>query len=157
MNADSVAYWITAISTVFLVVAGFKGLNQWKNQIQGQAKLEWARRIVTSAFDFNEKLNDARMYAIQPEEYEDRIRQPNETEGLTRVLNDYHAKSKRLDGLGMARNNLQAATWEGKVVFQNDITVWVEPLEQDYRELQFAVKNYYNHRYVILLEIQDPK
>jgi len=113
------------LSAITVAVVGIIGLTTWKSQLKGKARFDVARTIMRSAFALRKDFESVRFPVSLSVESADRIKRPDEPEGQSQVLDEWHARRKRLRPLDEHLHELQEAGWEAEAILDADASVKV--------------------------------
>ena len=141
---------IIAISALLVAFFAWLGLKTWRRQLIGKEKFEIARRIMHVGFEVRSKFEWIRNPFTNSNEWTDRVPQPTETEPEKDVLNEWHAKSKRLELLRESINQLIEVKWEAEILFDDkdvlSVKESVQSLIDNYAKISSAVSSYFDIR-----------
>ena len=142
-GVSTISNVIIGLSAIAVAAIGFAGLQQWRRELRGKSRFELARRIAVIAFDFRDRFHTARNPFTFAGEYADRTRAPDETPQATNVLDEWHARGKRLEELRTAGRLLHEASWEASVLLDEEVTQLILPLENSLRDLSVSFQTYF--------------
>ena len=146
--ASTVSDIVVALSAIAVAVIGLPGLQQWKRELRGKSKFELARRIALYAFEFRDRFHSARNPYTFPGESADRARAHDETREVAEVLDEWHARGKRMEALRNTARLLHEASWEGSVLLEPDVKDLIEPLESSLRDLLVSFQTYFQMQHM---------
>jgi|GEM_PF-1728945 len=141
--AKTISDIVVGLSAIAVASIGFIGLQQWKRELKGKSKFDLARRIALNAFDFRDRFHAARNIFTFAGESADRTRAPDETHDVAAVLDEWHARAKRMEALRNAGRLLHEASWEVSVLLDEDIIGLFQPLEDTLRDLSVSFHTYF--------------
>lgn len=131
------------VSAIVVAVVGVIGLTTWKSQLKGKAMFDVARTIMRSAFALRKDFESARFPLSLSVESADRIKRPDESEGESRALDEWHIRRKRLRPLTEHLDELQEAGWEAEATLDADasgkVSESIVGLRQSYGDLVSAI------------------
>jgi len=154
--ASDIAIFATA---VVVALVGIFGLRTWKKELTGRAKFELSRNVMLLAFKLKAGFQWATSPATFSEEFVDRPRGENESQAESRVLNEWHARHRRLKPLVEDLQKLQTAGWEAKILLDEDsgksVSEAIGIFRRNYAELATAIDSYFEVTYKEARETSD--
>jgi hypothetical protein len=148
---DNITNGIVAASAIVVAVMAFLGVNTWRKEMTGKAKYELARKLMVRAYSVRDKLKKCTFPISGPTEWADRVRITHETVAVSQVLNDWHARAKRVQAVFEELPELDALAWESKAVFDettsNEVLEAVKMLRSEYGNIASAVQMYFAAKY----------
>ena len=130
---------VSNISIAVAAIIGIIGLWQWRTELVGKTKFEVARKITLLALQFRDEYGRARNPWTFRNKSIERVRLDNESPEETRVLDEYYARSRRLQPLQDTLRKFYEASWEAEVILSKDDAKLVELFEKFFDHLYIAV------------------
>ena len=127
-------------------VFGIMGLWAWRAEHIGKTKYDIAKEIGTLACKYRDLYKDARLKGRYAYEHADRKRDGNETDREREIRDEFYARWKRLQSPLEIIQKLQALSWLAETVLGEEDAKLIEPLEKSFKELQFAVHDYFDQQ-----------
>ena len=131
------------VSAIIVAVVGIIGLTTWKSQLKGKAEFDIARTIMRSAFALRKDFESATFPLSSSVECADRIKRPDESEGESRALDEWHIRRKRLRPLDEHLYELREADWEAEAILDADasgqVSKSITGLRRSYGDLVSAI------------------
>ena len=141
-----------AVGISALIVAGVAivGLRTWRKEMTGKAKFDIARNCMLLAYKLKADFEWARFIMTSSQESADRQPQEDESPRLSRVLDEWYAKSRRLQPLSENLRALQESGWEAEIVLGVDagkqVSDAIKAIRQRYGELSAAITSYFEEK-----------
>ena len=126
------------------------GLKTWRRELIGKEKFETARRMMHVGFEVKDRFEWVRNIFTRSNEWTERVPQPTETEPVRQILNEWYAKSKRLELLHDSIQQLIEVRWEAEILFDDkdvaSVKEAVQTLIDSYADISSAVSSYFDVR-----------
>jgi hypothetical protein len=139
---------IVSISALSVAVIAFFGLRTWRKELTGKAKFNLARDLMLLGLKLQAHFEGARGLFTSSAEFIDRPRKEDETPDVSQVLDEWYARANRLKPLHENLIKIQEASWEAKILFDEDASEAVSEAVFVYRhnfaELSSAVSSYFD-------------
>src|SRR4030042_3575314 len=87
---------VVGVSAIVVAGVAIYGLNRWQKELAGKAKFEIARNLILLGFQLEADFESARSPFTWSGKSADRERKDNETKDESFILNEWHARKKRL-------------------------------------------------------------
>jgi len=139
------------VAAVIVAAVSIFGLCTWRKELTGRAKFEVSRNVMLLAF----KLKDGFGWATSPftssGEFVDRPHRENESQAESIVLNEWHARHRRLKPLIEDLQKLLTAGWEAEILLGEDsgksVSEAIGIFKRNYAELATAIDSYFEMTY----------
>ena len=141
---------LLGLSAVAVAVFAWMGLKAWRKELIYKARFETARSMWHAASDLKGSFEQARNPFTSSPEWADRIPEIGETDTESQVLNEWHARAKRFNGVIAGVNKVIEVQWEAEILFDEDSVQSVKDAVKSYREsyaeLSSAISSYFDSR-----------
>jgi len=139
---------VVTLSAIAVAIAASVGIRTWRKELTGKAKFEVARNIMQLASKLRDDFGRARNpLTYHPFESADRVPKASETAAESTVLDEWHARTKRLQPLVENLRQFQEASWEAEIVLDEGASSHVssafEVYRQHYAELLSSIDSYF--------------
>jgi hypothetical protein len=138
---------VVGLSAIAVAIIAGIGIYQWKRELTGRTKFEIAKRMAALIIEYRDRYKRARNFRTFPGESAGRIRSENETLAETELLNEYHAREKRLEPLQETLRKLYETSWEAEVMIDAEVGELIKPLEATFAELFASTETYFKAMY----------
>jgi len=149
---------ITIVSDIFIIVSAavvavvaIFGLCTWRKELTGKAKFESARDVILLSFRLRRNFQRARNPFTSSLESSDRPRREDESQNESRVLDESHAKNRRLQPLIEDLQKLEEAGWRAEILLDKsageEVSAAVKAFWHYYAELSSAIESYFETTY----------
>jgi hypothetical protein len=139
------------VAAAIVAVVGLVGLRTWKEELTGRAKFEVSRNVMLLAFKLKAGFGWATSPFTSSGEFVDRPHGENESQAETTVLDEWHARHRRLKPLVEDLQKLQTAGWEAEILLDEDsrksVSEAIEIFRRNYAELATAIESYFEVSY----------
>jgi len=139
------------VAAVIVAVVGLVGLRTWRKELTGRAKFEVSRNVMLLAFKLKADFEWATNLATYSEEFVDRPHGENESQAESSVLNEWHARHRRLKPLVEDLHKLLTAGWEAEILLGEDsgksVSEAIGIFRRNYAELATAIESYFEQTY----------
>lgn len=139
------------VAAVIVAAVGLVGLRTWRKELTGRAKFKVSRNVMLLAFNLKAGFQWATSPFTSSGEFVDRPHGENESPGEARVLDEWHARHRRLKPLVEDLQKLQTAGWEAEILLGEDsgksVSKAIGIFRNNYAELATAVESYFEERY----------
>ena len=145
-NASSIAI---IVSPVIVSVAAIVGVQTWRREMKDKARFDLAKRIMIASFRFVDDFKWAVFPLTRGDEsaVREHIKE-SETDKESLELDEWYARSNRLQPLINDLKIIQEGHWESKVLFDEEMSRKVgEALticKETYAELASAISTYFD-------------
>ncbi len=144
-NASSIAI---IVSAVIVSTAAIVGVQTWRREMTGKARFDLAKRIMIASFKFVDDFKWAVNPFTRSGEFVGRVHEQNETDAESQQLNEWYARSNRLQQLIDDLKIIQEGHWESKALFNEAMSSKVEEAlticKEAYGELSSAISTYFD-------------
>jgi len=139
------------LSAIAIAVLAWLGLKTWRRELTGKAKFETARNMMHIGYKLKADLEFVRNPFTYSYESADRTKQSEESDNESQVLDEWHAKSKRLNPVTESLNKLIELQWESEILLDEhdvqSIKEAVQSFRESYAELSSAISSYFDTTY----------
>ena len=147
-NTRDIVVVLSALAVAFFA---WLGLRTWRRELIGRARFETARNMMRLGFELKSNFARVRLSPAYAYEWADRVPREDETDAESKVLNDWHVKTKRGNFLIDSLNKIIEVQWEAEILFDDTAIQTVRDAVQSYGEsyakLSSAVAEYYERLY----------
>lgn len=120
-------------SAIVIAVAAIMGLRAWRKEMTGKARFEVSRTLIHHSLKAEDLFKLVRSPMVRPNEWYGREVSQGESSAEAGVLNEWYARSRRLEALVDNLRNLQEAAWEANIVLGGEAGKIVGEAVTDYR------------------------
>ncbi len=142
---------LVGLSAVTVAFFAWRGVTAWRNELTGKARFEIARSMMRTAFELRANLESVRAPFTAASESADRVRDAAETLAESLVLDEWHAKSKRLNSVVESLNRVIELKWEAETLLVGSAAQSVKEAVKAYRAsyaaLSSAISSNFRIRY----------
>jgi hypothetical protein len=131
-------------SAVVVAIVAIIGLAQWKKELTGKAKFEVAKNLAQNGYQYVDQIMYVRNPVIFAQESIGREREEDESLSVSTFLDERYARLKRLEDVHKTLIALNTLGWEAEILFNKNMTQFIAPFGKEYRELNAAIKYYFN-------------
>lgn len=139
------------VAAVVVAVVGVFGLCTWRKELTGKAKFNVARNVMLLAFKLKADFEWATNPMTSSGEFVDRPHGEKESPDESRVLDEWHARQRRLQPLVEDLQKLQTAGWEAEILLGEDsgksVSEAIGIFRRNYAELATAIESYFEETY----------
>ena len=139
------------VSALAVAIVAFFGLRTWRKELTGKAKFDIARNVILLGSKLRANFEWVRWLSTPVWESAERPRKNNESSGESQVLDEWYAKSHRLQPLIENLRKLQELSWQAQVLLSEDSSKCVEEVfavyRSSYADLASAIDSYFRTRY----------
>ncbi|MBA7656928.1 hypothetical protein ES703_64857 [subsurface metagenome] len=136
------------LSAVAVAIFAWLGLRTWRKELTGRAKFEFTRSMMHSCFELRAKFAGVRHPITKLYEWAERVPADKETEAEAQQLNEWYAKTQRLNLVIESLNKIIEGEWEAKILLDESSIKLIEEAVQSYREsyadLSSAISTYFD-------------
>lgn len=143
------------LSAVGVAILACWGLKQWRVELEGKVRFEIARRMVSLAFQFRDEFKRARSGEKFFGKSSERQKGDDETPEKARLLNKHFRRRKGLEPLQETLRKLYESAWETEAITDENVSKFIEPLENTYKRLDRAVTIYFSTKLKLQSERQE--
>ena len=142
-----------AIGLASIVVAGAAvwGLKSWSGELKRGAEFEVAKNVMLLGIRVRQRFITGRLPMTMGAESSERQKAHDETAEESRILDEWYARSRRINPLRESIGQLREASWEAKVVLEANAASVVEDvfrrLNSEFAEVATAVDAYFEEKY----------
>jgi len=142
---------VLGLSAIAVAFFAWLGLKTWRRELTGRARFETARNMMRIGFELKDNFGWVRHPLTKSYEYADRTTQSEESDAESQVLNEWHAKTKRLNSVVESLNKIIEVQWEAEILL-NEISVQsikeaIQSYRESYGDLSSAISTYFEIRY----------
>jgi hypothetical protein len=129
-------------------------LNTWRKELKGKARFEASSTLMVACRKFAQEYRYARAPLGYYTEWLGRGHPPDEPENERLNNDEWYARSKRAETLGLVTKEIQEAGWAAEVVLdqtvQGQIKDTVQQLLGSANQLNLAIDQYFNRQIIHL-------
>lgn len=125
---------ILALSAITIAILAFLGLQTWRKELTGKAKFETARNMMQLGLKFRANLEGVRHGLTMYFEYASRTKQPEELERESQVLNEWYARTNRINSVFENLTKITEVKWEAEILLNESSVQAIEEVVKSYRE-----------------------
>ncbi len=140
---------IVSISAVVVALIAIYGVFQWKRELKGKSQFELARQIVKLAMEYRDNYHAVRSPITYSIEYANREKAADETNETSQILDEWHAKIKRMEKLNKIILQLHEASWEAEILLSEELPKYILPIEETYNDLGISIRSYFNSQLLV--------
>jgi len=130
---------VIAVSAGTVAVLALLGLQAWKRELTGKARFETANHMWQLGSEFSARLTGVRLYPTSSVEWADRERQNEETAPASEILNEWHAREKRLNSIRESLDKIIQVQWEAELLLSESSVRSVKEVVQSYRKIYYDI------------------
>lgn len=142
---------VLGLSAIAVALLAWLGLKTWKRELTGKARFETARNMMRLGFELKANFGWVRHPITKSYEYADRTTQDEESGGESQELNEWYAKTNRLNSVIESLNKIIEVQWEAEILLDESSVQYIKEAVKSYREsyadLGSAISTYFEIRH----------
>lgn len=138
---------VLSLSAITVAFFAWLGLRIWREELTGKAQFETARNMMRLSLKLKANLEGVRHPLTGYLEYANRTKQPDESESESQVLDEWYAKTNRINAVFENLTEIIEVKWEAEILFSESSVQSIEEVVKSYREsyadLSSAISAYF--------------
>jgi len=138
---------VLGISAIAVAFVAMIGLSTWRRELAGKAIFEASKKMMGFVYKIVDGYQWTASLMTYSTESIDRTRQPGESDAVKLVLDEWYAKSKRLESVLKNYNELAEANWEVKTILGQEAAKNIEErlvlIRKEIVNLSTAIYSYF--------------
>jgi len=141
---------ILGLSAIAVAIFAWIGLQTWRRELTGKARFETARNMMRLGFELKDKFGWVRHPLTKYHEHAERTKQTGESERESQVLDEWYAKTNRINSVVETLNKVVELQWEAEILLDESSVQSIKEVVKSYREsyadLSSAISTYFEIR-----------